>query len=169
MDFHHFGGAAAERYLGATTEVPFRHRTSGGDRAACGSPNKSADLALGRRQPAVDHQRLSGSSTESSIALDLLRLASPHSSLRRWFASLDRLEALKPVLIVPSHGPTGDAGFISGYRAYLIEMRDRTAAAKHAGQNVDQAVEAVTAALADRFPDRVRLGQAIRVAYAEAP
>jgi glyoxylase-like metal-dependent hydrolase (beta-lactamase superfamily II) len=95
--------------------------------------------------------------------------ASPHSSLRRWFASLDRLEALKPVLIVPSHGPTGDSGFISGYRAYLTEIRDRTAAAKHAGQNVDQAVEAVTAALVDRFPDRVRLGQAIRVAYAEAP
>jgi glyoxylase-like metal-dependent hydrolase (beta-lactamase superfamily II) len=95
--------------------------------------------------------------------------ASPHSSLRRWFASLDRLEALKPVLIVPSHGPTGDTGFISGYRAYLTEIRNRTAAAKGAGQNVDQAVEAVTTALADRFPDRVRLGQAIRVAYAEAP
>jgi glyoxylase-like metal-dependent hydrolase (beta-lactamase superfamily II) len=95
--------------------------------------------------------------------------ASPHSSLRRWFASLDRLEALKPVLIVPSHGPTGDGAFISGYRAYLTEVRDRTAAAKHAGQNVDQAVEAVTAALVERFPDRVRLGQAIRVAYAEAP
>jgi len=40
---------------------------------------------------------------------------------------------------------------------------------RQAERNVDQAVEAVTAALADRFPDRVRLGQAIRVAYAEAP
>jgi glyoxylase-like metal-dependent hydrolase (beta-lactamase superfamily II) len=95
--------------------------------------------------------------------------ASPHSSLRHWFASLDRLEALKPAVIVPSHGPIGDSGFISGYRAYLTDLRDRTVAAKRAGQSVDQAVETVTAALVERFPDRVRLGQAIRVAYAEAP
>ncbi len=95
---------------------------------------------------------------------------SPYSSLRQWFASLDRLEALKPVLIVPSHGPTGDETiFISGYRAYLTEVRDRTAAEKRAGRTVDQAVEAVTAALVGRFPDRARLAGAIKAAYAEAP
>jgi glyoxylase-like metal-dependent hydrolase (beta-lactamase superfamily II) len=96
--------------------------------------------------------------------------ASPHSSLRRWLASLDRLEALDPAIIVPSHGPIGEGtGFITGYRAYLIEVRDRTAAAKRAGQTVDQAVEAVTAAFGDRAPDKPRLAGAIRVAYAEAP
>jgi glyoxylase-like metal-dependent hydrolase (beta-lactamase superfamily II) len=96
--------------------------------------------------------------------------ASPYSSLRQWLASLDRLGALKPVLIVPSHGPTGDeTAFITGYRAYLTEVRDRTAAEKRAGRNVDQAVEAVTAALAARFPDRARLAGAIKAAYAEAP
>ena len=96
--------------------------------------------------------------------------ASPYSSLRQWFASLDALEALKPVLIVPSHGPNGDeSAFIAGYRAYLTEVRDRTAAEKKAGRNVDQAVEAVTVALAERYPDRGRLAGAIKVAYAEAP
>src|SRR5262249_57191487 len=77
--------------------------------------------------------------------------------------------AWSPAIIVPSHGPTGDAGFIAGYRAYLTELRDRTAAEKKAGKTADQAVDTVTAAMADRFPDRTRLGQAIRVAYAEAP
>jgi glyoxylase-like metal-dependent hydrolase (beta-lactamase superfamily II) len=96
--------------------------------------------------------------------------ATPNSSLRQWLASLDRLEALKPVLIVPSHGPTGDdAGFITGYRAYLTEVRDRTTAEKRAGRSVDQAVEAVTAALVARFPDRARLAGAIKAAYAETP
>jgi glyoxylase-like metal-dependent hydrolase (beta-lactamase superfamily II) len=96
--------------------------------------------------------------------------ASPYSNLRQWLASLDRLEALKPVLIVPSHGPTDDeTAFITGYRTYLTEVRDRTAAEKRAGRNVDQAVEAVTAALAARFADRGRLAGAIRAAYAEAP
>jgi len=96
--------------------------------------------------------------------------ASPYSNLRQWLASLDRLEALKPVMIVPSHGPIGEeTAFITGYRAYLTEVRDRTAAEKRAGRNVDQAVEAVTAALVGRFPDRARLAGAIKAAYAEAP
>ena len=96
--------------------------------------------------------------------------ASPHSSLRQWLASLDRLEGLKPVIIVPSHGPTGDGtGFITGYRAYLTEVRDRAAGEKRAGRSVDQAVETVTAAFDNRAPDKARLAGAIKAAYAEAP
>jgi glyoxylase-like metal-dependent hydrolase (beta-lactamase superfamily II) len=96
--------------------------------------------------------------------------ASPHSNLKHWLASLDQLEALKPAIIVPSHGPTGDGvGFITGYRAYLTEIRDRTAAEKHAGHSVDQAVATVTAAFGDRAPDKGRLTGAIKAAYAEAP
>jgi glyoxylase-like metal-dependent hydrolase (beta-lactamase superfamily II) len=96
--------------------------------------------------------------------------ASPHSSLRHWLASLDRLEGLKPVIIVPSHGPTGDGtGFITGYRAYLTEVRDRAAGEKRAGRSVDQAVETVTAAFDNRAPDKARLAGAIKAAYAEAP
>jgi len=96
--------------------------------------------------------------------------ASPHSSLRQWMSSLDQLEALKPAIIVPSHGPTGDGiGFITGYRTYLTEVRERTTAEKHAGHSVDEAVATVTAAFGDRAPDKARLAGAIRAAYAEAP
>ena len=76
---------------------------------------------------------------------------------------------MKPGLVVPSHGPTGDLGFIAGYHSYLTEVRDRTAAEKRAGRSADQAVETVTAALLARYPDRNRLAGAIRAAYAEAP
>jgi len=96
--------------------------------------------------------------------------ASPRSSIRQCLASLDRLEALNPAIVVPSHGPTGDSsGFITGYRAYLTEVRDRTAAEKRAGRSVEQAVETVTATFADRAPDKGRLAGAIKAAYAEAP
>jgi glyoxylase-like metal-dependent hydrolase (beta-lactamase superfamily II) len=95
--------------------------------------------------------------------------ASPHSSLKRWMASLDRLEALKPAIIVPSHGPTGDGiGFINGYRTYLTEVRERSTAEKHAGHSADEAVTTVTTAFGDRAPDKARLAGAIRAAYAEA-
>jgi glyoxylase-like metal-dependent hydrolase (beta-lactamase superfamily II) len=95
--------------------------------------------------------------------------ASPYSNVRHWLSSLDRLEALKPAIIVPSHGPVGDGSmFASGYRTYLTEVRDRTSTEKKAGRSADQAVEAVTAAMADRFPDKGRLAGAIKAAYAEA-
>ncbi len=95
--------------------------------------------------------------------------ASPHSSLKRWLASLDQLEALAPAIIVPSHGPTGEGiGFIAGYRGYLTEVRERTAAEKRAGHGADEAVATVTAAFGDRAPDKARLAGAIRAAYAEA-
>jgi len=96
--------------------------------------------------------------------------ASPHSSLKHWMGSLDRLEALKPAIIVPSHGPNGDGiAFIAGYRTYLTEVRERTAAEKHAGHSADEAVTAVTAAFGDRAADKARLASAIRAAYKEAP
>jgi len=94
--------------------------------------------------------------------------ASPYSTIRQWLSSLDKLEALKPAVIVPSHGPTGYAAFISGYRNYLIEVRDRTAADKKAGRTADQTTETVTAAMAERFSDKGRLAGAIKAAYAEA-
>ena len=96
--------------------------------------------------------------------------ASPHSSLKHWMGSLDRLEALKPAIIVPSHGLNGDGiAFIAGYRTYLTEVRERTAAEKHAGHSADEAVTAVTAAFGDRAADKARLAGAIRAAYKEAP
>src|SRR6478735_5000732 len=95
--------------------------------------------------------------------------ASPYSNVRHWLSSLDRLEALKPAIIVPSHGPVGDGSmFASGYRTYLVEVRDRTTTEKKAGRSADQAVEAVTAAMAERFPDKGRLAGAIKAAYAAA-
>lgn len=95
--------------------------------------------------------------------------ASPYSTIRQWLSSLDRLEALKPAIIVPSHGPLGSGvEFITGYRAYLREVQERTAAAKRAGQSADRSVETVTATMADRYPDKGRLSGAIKAAYAEA-
>lgn len=94
--------------------------------------------------------------------------ASPYSSLSHWLASLDRLGALKPVLVVPSHGPTGGIDLIDGYRAYLTEVRERSSVEKRAGHPVEQAVDAVTAAMAERYPDRGRLAGAVKAAYGEA-
>ena len=49
----------------------------------------------------------------------LPNVTGPESRVQQWLSSLDTLEALKPKLIVPSHGPTGDAAMIAAYRAYF--------------------------------------------------
>ena len=95
--------------------------------------------------------------------------ASTHSRLDHWLESLDRLDALKPAIVVPSHGPTGDAGFIAGYRTYLTTIRDRVAAAKREGQTIDKTVESITGELAGQYPDRGRLGGAVRATYGALP
>jgi glyoxylase-like metal-dependent hydrolase (beta-lactamase superfamily II) len=93
--------------------------------------------------------------------------ASPYSTVRRWLASLDLLEKLAPNKIVPSHGPMGDVGLITGYRSYLTTVQTRARELKQAGQSVDATVQAVTTELAGKYPDRGRLGGAVRAAYNE--
>jgi glyoxylase-like metal-dependent hydrolase (beta-lactamase superfamily II) len=95
--------------------------------------------------------------------------ASPLSRIDHWLASLDRFDALKPTVVVPSHGPNGDGGFMAGYRAYLTAIREKVTAAKRGGQSADQTVEAVTNDMASQYPDRGRLGGAVRSAYGSAP
>ena len=95
--------------------------------------------------------------------------ASPASSVNAWLASLDKLDALKPRIVVPSHGPIGDAKFMADYRDYLTTIRARTAALKKEGKTVEQATEALTTELKDRYPSAgARLAGAVRAAYREA-
>jgi glyoxylase-like metal-dependent hydrolase (beta-lactamase superfamily II) len=94
--------------------------------------------------------------------------ASPYSSLNHWLTSLDKLEAMNPTHVVPSHGQRGDVFIIRGYRTYLTKVRDRTVALKKVLASQDQIVQMVTDEMAAQYPDRNRLGGAIRAAYAEA-
>jgi len=94
--------------------------------------------------------------------------ASPTSSLTHWLDSLDQLAALRPTIVVPSHGPIGDAGFMTEYRTYLTTIRSRVTALKSQGRTVDQITPVLTAELKERYPDAGRLAGAIRVAFAEA-
>ena len=53
------------------------------------------------------------------VMMRLPNVNGPESRVQQWLSSLDKFEALKPKLIVPSHGPTGDLAMIAAYRAYF--------------------------------------------------
>jgi glyoxylase-like metal-dependent hydrolase (beta-lactamase superfamily II) len=94
--------------------------------------------------------------------------ASSKASAKQWQVSLDKLDALKPGIVVPSHGPIGDASYMANYRTYITRVQTRAAALKKEGKTVDQAVETITAELKADYPDTTRAAGAIRTAYAEA-
>jgi glyoxylase-like metal-dependent hydrolase (beta-lactamase superfamily II) len=94
--------------------------------------------------------------------------ASAKSSLDHWLKSLDQLDALKPRIVVPSHGPLGDAGFIANYREYLTVVRDKTAALKAQNKSLEEATQTVIAELKQQYPETGRINGAVRTAYTEA-
>jgi glyoxylase-like metal-dependent hydrolase (beta-lactamase superfamily II) len=94
--------------------------------------------------------------------------ASPYSTVSHWLVSLEGLDALKPKIVVPSHGPIGDASYIEGYRVYLTAIRDRVVALKKEGKSQDEAVKTIVAEMQAKYPDAGRLTGATRAAYVEA-
>jgi glyoxylase-like metal-dependent hydrolase (beta-lactamase superfamily II) len=96
--------------------------------------------------------------------------ASPYSSVQAWLAAMDRLDMMKPKVIVPSHGRLVDAGAIAKYREYLHEVQSRTQALKRQGKSADEAAQLVQTALQARFADMAqpgRIGGAVKAAYQE--
>jgi glyoxylase-like metal-dependent hydrolase (beta-lactamase superfamily II) len=93
------------------------------------------------------------------------------SSLVTWLATLDELAALKPAHVVPSHGKTGDATLITRDRDFLQAVQSRVGALKKEGKSVDEAIAAVAAEIAPKYPEWGNpqgAGAVVRAAYAEA-
>ena len=98
--------------------------------------------------------------------------SSPASSVARWQSNLDALEALKPVRIVPSHGPMGDITMLRAWREYFETLQARARELKAQGRTADQVAETLEAELAAKYPkwnkaQANRVGPAARAAFSE--
>jgi glyoxylase-like metal-dependent hydrolase (beta-lactamase superfamily II) len=97
--------------------------------------------------------------------------AQNNSSLTTWLATLDELTALKPAHVVPSHGAIGDATLIARDRDFLRAVQTRVGELKRGGRSIDEAVAAVVAEIAPKYPEWGNpsgAAAAARAAYAEA-
>lgn len=94
--------------------------------------------------------------------------SSPYSRLSTWLQSLNRFEQLKPVRIVPSHGPIGDTSMITRWKTLMTTVQARAAELKKQGRTLDDSVKMIQDELQDRYP-RNGLAGAARAAYNEAP
>jgi hypothetical protein len=87
--------------------------------------------------------------------------------VRHWLASLEKFDSLRPMRVVGSHGPIGDAAMIANYRTYLETILARATALKREGKTADEAAQTIATELQPRYPDRNRIIGAARIAYNE--
>ena len=106
----------------------------------------------------------------SPIGINSARFTSAPTSASAWLASLERLMALKPRHVVPSHGPLGDASMIEKHRVFMTAVRDRVSVFKEQRQTADQIASTVTTELAAKYqvPEKI-VADAARLFYQELP
>jgi len=72
---------------------------------------------------------------------------------RTWLAVLNQIaEQLHPVIVVPDHSPPGDGTLIAQERDMMAFLQSRIAALKAAGDSADQATQALTAEVKEKYP-----------------
>lgn len=93
------------------------------------------------------------------------------SSMKGWIAVLDKLEPMKPRLIVPDHGELGDGSLIAKQRAMLAELQGRALELKREGKSAEEAGRLLTAELHSKHPDygqAERIATDVKLVYAES-
>lgn len=91
------------------------------------------------------------------------------SSIDQWLTSQERLLALDPARIVPSHGPMGDRSLITRYQEFLQTVQRRAGELKAQGRSADETVTTLQTELRERFGESPRMAGTIRTAYAQTP
>ena len=71
----------------------------------------------------------------------------------RWIAVLEHLERLEPEIVVPGHGPLGDAGVIATARDYLELLRSETRRLADGGASEDEAAAEIDLSMRALHPD----------------
>jgi glyoxylase-like metal-dependent hydrolase (beta-lactamase superfamily II) len=97
--------------------------------------------------------------------------ASPYASVKVWLADFDRLDSLKPVRIVPSHGMMGDASLVGQQRAIMKAIQARAVALKRQGKSAEDTAQIVQMEMQVKYPDftgPAQVANAAKVAFREA-
>ena len=97
-------------------------------------------------------------------------MGAPTATFANWYASFDKMSALNPAILVPSHAAFGGPELIDNYRKFFQAAQARTAVLKREGRTADEAARTLTTELTPFFPDGPdRIAGIVRRAYAAAP
>jgi glyoxylase-like metal-dependent hydrolase (beta-lactamase superfamily II) len=93
------------------------------------------------------------------------------SSMKGWIGVLDRLEPLKPRLVIPDHGELGDGSLIGKEKSMLQELQGRALDLKRQGKSAEEAGKLLADELHAKHPDygqAERIAADVKLVYAEA-
>lgn len=93
------------------------------------------------------------------------------SSVSAWIDVLNKIDRLKAVKIVPSHGSMGDGSLAGQQRGVLQALQARVRELKGQGKTAEEAVPLITTEFQAKYPDwttPARLAPAVRTAYEES-
>jgi glyoxylase-like metal-dependent hydrolase (beta-lactamase superfamily II) len=88
----------------------------------------------------------------------------------RWLTLLDRIEALRPAVIVPGHGAVGDVGLVKELRTYLTDVRARVDKLRSDGRSLDEIEATVEEEMRSRYSEwdnEIWIGSAVKSFHAE--
>jgi glyoxylase-like metal-dependent hydrolase (beta-lactamase superfamily II) len=94
------------------------------------------------------------------------------TSMNAWLAAFDTFDRLRPKIVVPAHGATGDGSIIAVCRTIMQHVQSRARELKAQGRPADDVAALVQTELVAKHPKWPRangLAAAARAAYAEAP
>jgi glyoxylase-like metal-dependent hydrolase (beta-lactamase superfamily II) len=97
-----------------------------------------------------DQTLLSGDIVEKNMAPSM---PNEDSSAKHWLASLDTIEALHPVHVVPDHGELGDGSLIGKERAFLLDLQTRALESQQKGVSAEDAGKALVDVFKAKYPD----------------
>ena len=98
-------------------------------------------------------------------------LPNTDSSVKGWLAILEKLEPMKPRLIVPDHGALGDGSLIAKEHAFLSDLQTRALELKRKGTSPEDAGKLLTTEFKTKYPDWENLSpvpNVVRRIYAES-
>lgn len=71
---------------------------------------------------------------------------------KTWLAVLEQMAQFSPRIVVPDHSPPGDGSLIAQERELMAFLQSRIAALEASGDTADQATQALTAEVKEKYP-----------------
>jgi len=96
--------------------------------------------------------------------------AAPQSRSETWLSSLERLDELKPEIVIGAHYEHGDGTLISDYRKFLHDLRARVEELKKKGRSAEEVATELRAEFRAKYPEweqPLRVHTAAIVIYSE--
>ncbi len=79
-------------------------------------------------------------------------VAAAGGSFESWIRVLDRLDQLKPAIVVPTHSRVGDGTLVAQEKAFIVDMRTRTLELKRQGSTAADAGAKMTEYFRTTYP-----------------